>query len=93
MEPISYKHKTTKMFEELSHKPFIGILSGLGSGLCLAIQNVFTDEKMLKLVGAVGVWGGAIVAGLTAVLKLIELIEKIITKFRKRKNEKNNAQN
>ncbi|MGN8055642.1 hypothetical protein ACTJKN_05165 [Pedobacter sp. 22163] len=73
------------MFSTLTHKPVIGILSGLGSGVILSVQNFFTDETTLKLVGAFGVWAGAIVAILTVWLKVIEYFDKRAIKKERKK--------
>ena len=84
---------TKKMLSTLTHKPLIGILSGLGSGVILNIQNFFTDETILKLVGAAGVWLGAFVAGLTFILKCIEYNDKRILKNQRKKRRKINYEN
>lgn len=73
------------MFSTLTHKPIIGVVSGFGSGILLNVQYFFTDEKVLPVVGAIGVWFGAMVAGLTLILKAIELAEKLISKYKRNK--------
>ena len=74
-----------EMLSTLTHKPIIGMVSGFGSGILLSAQHFFTDEKILPVVGAMGVWFGALVAGLTLVLKFIELTEKVISKYKRNK--------
>lgn len=64
-------------FQILTDKPIIGAISGFCSPLILILQSFFIDEKALKYVAALGIWGGAFVCFLTIVLKLIELFEKV----------------
>ena len=77
MQPTKY------MFSTLTEKPFIGMASGFGSGMLLTVQHFVTDEKILPIVGAMGVWGGAIVALLTVILKTIEVFEKIVSRSKR----------
>lgn len=63
------------LLDYLTEKPGIGIASGFGSGMLAVVQPAFADENLLHLVAALGVWGGALVAGLTLVLKAIELFD------------------
>lgn len=73
------------MLSTLTHKPIIGVVSGFGSGMLLSAQHLLTDEKILPIVAASGVWLGAIVAGLTVILKFIEIGEKLISKYKRKK--------
>lgn len=71
------------MFNELAQKPIIGMVSGVTSWVLMGLQNILIDDSWLKIVGAIGIWLGAIIAFLTCILKLIEFSEKIISYFRK----------
>lgn len=51
--------------------------------MLLTVQHYVTDEKILPVVGALGIWGGAIVAILTVILKMVEIFEKFKTKTNK----------
>jgi len=72
------------MFSTLTHRPVIGIVSGLGSGVLLTVQQIVIDEKILPVVGAIGVWAGTGVAVLTVILKFIELVEKAYSKYKRK---------
>ena len=67
----------------LNHKPAIGVISGFSSGVLLSVQSFITDETVLKVVAALGVWLGAIVAGLTVILKIVDGINKLYIKLKK----------
>jgi hypothetical protein len=73
------------MFSTLTHKPIIGIVSGITSWAIVTVQTFFTDETTLKLVGAFGVWAGALVAMLTVWLKVMEYREKRAIKKNRKK--------
>ena len=70
------------ILDYLNQKPTIGIFSGFGSGVILSVQSFITDEYILKLVAALGVWLGMLVAALTLVLKCVELGSKVWAKIR-----------
>ncbi|WP_374949630.1 hypothetical protein [Mucilaginibacter sp.] len=63
----------------------IGIASGSSTGLLGATYHFITDEKVLKLISALGIWTGFIVAAVTGAVN-------IYAKFkRKNKNEKDQS--
>lgn len=69
----------------LADKPQIGMFSGFGSGAILSIQIFITDESLLKLVAACGVWLGALVALVTLIIKSIELFNKALIYIKSRR--------
>jgi hypothetical protein len=62
----------------------MGIISGFSSGGILFIQNVFTNEVWLRVMAAVGVWAGALVAILTLAIKIWETVTIIKNKIIKK---------
>lgn len=61
----------------LSDNPEIGISAGFGSGVVFSVQQLVTDENVLKIVAGIGIFLGALVAFLTVILKFIELLQKL----------------
>lgn len=61
----------------LSENPTIGMSAGFGTGILLTIQQLVTDENILKIVAGIGIFLGAFVAFLTVILKLIEVFQKL----------------
>ncbi len=75
---------TIKMFfDYLNHKPVIGIAGGFSSGIILTVQSFLTDESLLKIVAAIGVWLGAFVALITLLAKVIALVREMSFYFKK----------
>lgn len=70
-------------FNYLNHKPAIGIAGGFSSGVILTVQSFLTDESLLKIVAAVGVWLGALVAFVTLLAKVISLVREMSFYFKK----------
>lgn len=60
----------------LQAKPRVGMLSGGVSGFLGATYNFITDEKILKLVSALGIYMGFLVALMTGIAKAYSLIKK-----------------
>lgn len=63
----------------------IGIAGGFSSGIILTIQSFLTNEGLLKIVAAVGVWLGALVALITLLVKLIALCREMYFFFKSKK--------
>lgn len=68
----------------LSAHWLIGVFSGFGSWGLLNIGSFFRSPENLETVGIFGIWGGGVVCGLTVLLKLMEFVEKLINKFKKK---------
>lgn len=68
----------------LCERPSIGMAGGFGSGFLLSIQSILSDENTLKMIAGLGAIFGTVVAGITVVLKGMELSEKLITKFKRK---------
>jgi hypothetical protein len=71
------------MINYLSDNPHVGAISGISSGVFLTITNFLTDETVLKMIGACGVWLGFIIAIMTGIIKLYELMKLLKIKMRK----------
>lgn len=85
---MTHDLKIKMMFDYLSDKPIIGMISGLGSAGMLMIQSSSADESVLSAVAALGVFGGTAVAILTGLLKMIELYDVITRRFKKKVDAK-----
>lgn len=68
----------------LTDRPSIGMAGGFGSGLLLSVQSFANDEQTLKIIAGLGVVFGMLVAGLTLILKSIELVEKVHSKIKRK---------
>lgn len=66
-----------RLLEVLSERPAIGMAGSFGSSGLLMVHDVFTNESVLKLVSAMGIYVGFGVGILTLILKGIELVERI----------------
>jgi hypothetical protein len=67
----------------LSDHPQIGLFSGFGSGLFLAITSFFTNEAVIKAVGICGVWLGFLIAIMTVFIKFFEFIKSSVDFYKK----------
>lgn len=63
------------MFTYINNKPQTGVIAGIGSGLIYFIKTLLTDDLILKVVAGIGIWIGLVVALLTMVLKVIEILK------------------
>lgn len=73
----------TQMYNTLYKHPVIGFVSGLASSICMEVNHWLTDELLLKTVSGIGVWAGAVVAVLSAVIYGIKLYDIIKRRLKK----------
>lgn len=66
-----------RFLEVLADRPVIGMAGSFGSSGLLLIHDVFTNESILKVVSAMGIYVGFGVGLLTLILKAIELVERL----------------
>lgn len=72
----------------LSDHPQVGLISGFGSGIFLAITSFFTNEAVIKGIGICGVWLGFLIALMTVFIKMFEFIKwvaEFLDKWKKKK--------
>lgn len=68
------------MITTLQNKPAIGIISGFSSAAFSVLKDFLTDDGVLKMVSICGIWLGFIVAILTGIVKIFEILEKVRAK-------------
>lgn len=66
-----------KMIETLQNKPVIGIIAGFSSGAFATVRSFLTSSEVISNVTIAGVWLGFIIAILTGLIKIIELIRLV----------------
>jgi hypothetical protein len=69
-------------FNYLNEKPIIGMAGGFSSGIILTVQGFLTDETILNVVAAVGVWMGAMMAFFTLMVKAFTLFRDMYYFFK-----------
>lgn len=65
------------MIETLQNKPVIGIIAGFSSGGFATLRSFLTDSEVLGTITIAGVWLGFIIAILTGLIKIIELVRLV----------------
>lgn len=61
------------------NKPLVGVIAGFSSSVSLYIQNILTNEHLLKMAAGLGVYVGlgvALISFTTGCIRLYHIIQK-----------------
>lgn len=65
------------MITYLQNKPAVGAIGGFMGGFFGAALDFMTNDKVLHGISICGIWMGFLIAFVTIIVKIIELLEKV----------------